>query len=154
MLTFPKFKFPEPRCEIHHVQHPLALLCIIPSWCLVQGNEVHGFLCLENRALSLTWQCRVFYSFLQDARQARLLGCKWDEASDSTASDINSLLMIFITLVIVPAVDIFHLIVPRHTLKCLNSEPSTWLPFLLFIISFSPLSVFVFLSFFSPFPEF
>lgn len=110
-----------------------------PPWCLVQGNEVHGFLCLENRALSPTWQSRAFCSFLQDARQANLLGCKWDEASDSTASDINSLLMIFITRIIVLAVDIFiwlfpdmlwNIWTPSHPLGCLPFSSLYLLPLL------------------------
>lgn len=148
MLRFPKFKFLSRDVNSLHTASPGSPLHR-PPWCLVQRNQVHGFLCLEISALSLTWQCRAFYSFLQDAWQANLLGCEWDDASDSTASGINSsLLMIFITLAIVPAVDIFHLIVPRHALKHLNFEPCIWLPFFLFIMPFSPLRVFCFLAYF------
>lgn len=46
-VVFPKFKFPELRCEVHRAQHPLALLCIVLLGAWYRGMRFMVFCALR-----------------------------------------------------------------------------------------------------------
>lgn len=156
MLGFPKFKFLRLRCEVHHIQHTLALLCIflLGAW--------------DSRMKFMVFRAlRIVLGLWPDSVVPSTASYKMpDKPTCLVASEMKPQILQFLTLtllcswslfklVIVPSIDIFYPIVPRDTLKYLNFEPSIWVPFFLFImLFFLPLKVFLFLSFFSPFPEF